>query len=172
MDTKGKFIVLEGIDGCGKSTQSKMLFDKMQEFEIPSYLTSECSHGPVGQLIRSDYLSGKRKADPQLMQLLFAADRLDHITNQEDGMLNQINSGTNVICDRYYLSSLAYHASDYIGTISYMDSMNFIIGANKINRNKMTPDITIFIQMDPGEAIKRLNNRTGIKEIYEDIETL
>lgn len=172
MDMKGKFIVLEGIDGCGKSTQAKMLFNKMQESEIPAFLTQECSHGPIGMLIRKEFLSGNRKTDPKVTNLLFAADRLDHITNADDGMLGKVNNATNVVCDRYYLSSLAYYAQEFLGSAKYLEELHFIINANMMNKALMTPDITVFIQMDPSEAIKRLNNRTGIKEIYEDIETL
>lgn len=170
---KGKFIVVEGIDGSGKSTQCKMLKAKMEYLEIPTELTCECSHGPIGKVIRNDFLSGKRKSDPRITNLLYAIDRLDHITNEEDGMLQYIDKGIHVISDRYYLSSIAYYGSEFFGTPQFEEQVRFILEQNRMNRELMIPDITIVIDIDPSAAMERIvSGREGHAEIYETAEKL
>ena len=92
MDSKGKFIVFEGIDGSGKSTQINFLVNKLKEAGISYYTTAEPSDGPIGVMIRQ-ILTGERKMDNKVIAALFAADRLDHILNEENGILNKIENG-------------------------------------------------------------------------------
>ena len=97
---RGKFIVFEGIEGSGKSTQTKMLSDYFKSNNIWVHQTREASDGPIGKMLRETYLSGKRKVDTRIINLLYVPDRLDHITNEEDGILSILESGINVISDR------------------------------------------------------------------------
>jgi len=111
---RGKFIVIEGIDGSGKTTQVKKIEKLLTHNDFHVHVTRECTDNPIGKLLRNLYLSGKRKCDERVINMLYAADRLDHITNEEDGMLNILNEGIHVLSDRYYLSSLAYDTYHYI----------------------------------------------------------
>lgn len=166
---KGKFIVFEGIDGCGKSTQAKEIKRLMDEKKIPTHLTREASDGPIGKLLRSEYLSGKRVSDPKVINLLYPADRLDHITNQQDGMLTYINYGTHVLCDRYYMSTMAYYSAEYYGLPDFTDELLFSLEINKHSRELMIPDVTIFIEVDPEIALERIREERDISNlaIYE-----
>ncbi|MCM1230757.1 MAG: dTMP kinase [Ruminococcus flavefaciens] len=173
LQEKGKFIVIEGIDGSGKTRQTSMLESKMDSLGILTYFTMECSRGPIGMVIRNDYLSGERKSDPRITNLLYAIDRLDHITNEDDGMLRFINDGLNVVSDRYYLSSIAYYSSEFFGTPEYENQMKFILDQNQMNRELLIPDLTIVLTIDPKDAMERISRgRKGHVEIYESIDKL
>ena len=107
---KGKFIVFEGIDGSGKSTQIKLLYKYLTSKGVPCYTTFEPTDSPFGSLIRQ-CLSGRIETDDKTIAGLFVADRLDHLYNAKCGLIEKINSGITVLCDRYYLSSYAYHGA-------------------------------------------------------------
>ncbi len=111
---KPLFIVIEGIDGSGSSTQTKMLYEALTNLNHKVKLTHEPSDGPIGVMIRQIF-KGRIKVckDPHLFDLqmgyLFAADRHDHLHNETDGVIKLLNDGNTVISSRYYFSSLAYH---------------------------------------------------------------
>lgn len=175
MSNRGKFIVFEGIDGSGKTTQSKRLADLIGQKD-KSYWTSECSTGPIGRVIREEFLSGKRKSDPRITNLLYAVDRLDHITNDIQGMLKYLEKGFHVICDRYYMSSMAYYALDFYDRPyeEYVESMQFIYKQNQMNKELLTPDVTFFIDVPIQTALNRINmtREANQLEIYETPEKL
>ncbi len=163
MKNRGKFIVFEGIDGSGKSTQMKLLAKKLEEKGIKTRLTLEPTYGLVGDTLHR-ILSGKIKADPKVTAALFVADRLDHLTNQEDGVLKSLDAGETVICDRYYFSSYAYQSTEV--------PSEWVIDANKLCAQTLRPDVTLFIDISPQVAMERiLSNRESI-EIYETEEKL
>lgn len=159
----GKFIVFEGIDGSGKSTQVATLADAFRREGRAVHTTREPTDGPIGQLIRQG-MRGRLQFDDRVIAALFAADRVDHLTNAVDGMLSLISSGTTVISDRYYLSSYAYH-SDFTG-------IEWVVSANEIATNLMRPDMTIFLDIDPKIALSRLEVNRTVREKYEHIERL
>ena len=169
---RGRFIVVEGLDGSGKTTQSDILCQRLETAGIQVHHTAECSNGPIGRVIRNDYLSGKRKADPRITNLLYAVDRLDHITNEEDGMLWKVNQGIYVVSDRYYLSSVAYYAQEFFGTSLYENQMDYIIQQNAINFELLRPDVTIFLDIPAEEAHKRISSRDRPIEIYEYVDKM
>ena len=158
MDNKGKFIVFEGIDGSGKSTQIKFLADKLKEAKIAYEITAEPSEGPVGVMIRQ-ILTGERKMDNRVIAALFAADRLDHILNEEHGLLNKIENGTTVICDRYYFSSYAYNGVDM--------PMEWVIAANSQSSRLLKPIVNVFIDLDPDVALERIARNRQRTELFE-----
>ncbi|MDD6441591.1 MAG: dTMP kinase [bacterium] len=158
MDNKGKFIVFEGIDGSGKSTQIKFLADKLKEAKIAYEITAEPSEGPVGVMIRQ-ILTGERKMDNRVIAALFAADRLDHILNEEHGLLNKIENGTTVICDRYYFSSYAYNGVDM--------PMEWVIAANSQSSRLLKPTVNVFIDLDPDVALERIARNRQRTELFE-----
>ena len=164
----GKFIVIEGIDGSGKSTQVELLKNKLPEF----HFTREASDGPIGTLLRRLFLTGERQCDERVINMLYVADRLDHITNKTDGILKSIISGCNVICDRYYLSSMAYNSYMMETNEKMYKMINQTISMNAVNMSSLRPDLTIYIDTPPEVACQRINIRNEDKAIYETPEKL
>src|SRR5436309_1713570 len=160
--TPGRFIVFEGLDGAGTTTQAKMLAERLQGRGRTVYVAHQPSEGPVGLLIRQ-ILAG-RAATPQAdgklgvvdergMALLFAADRLDHLASQIEPRLAR---GEDVVLDRYVLSSLAYQGA----TVSH----EFIQAANRYARK---PDLTLFLYVPAPVALERVRKRGAKLERYE-----
>ncbi|MCF6247190.1 MAG: dTMP kinase [Desulfobacula sp.] len=164
---KGRFIVFEGIDGSGKSTQIKMLSDRLSKTGIQSYSTFEPTDGPIGTLIRQ-MLIGDLATDQRTIASLFAADRTDHLVNKKNGVCHKTDQGQVVLCDRYYFSSYAYHAQ-------YID-MAWVINANALNAQLLRPDLTVFIDVDPDNCFERIKKRIkqkgGSLEMYEKIDIM
>lgn len=164
METKiGKFIVIEGIDGSGKTTQVKLLIERLMKTNIEFNQTVEPSPSPIGKLIRQEYLSGNTKTDEKVITMLFAADRFDHILNPINGIIAQLNKGINVICDRYYLSSLGIQGA-------MIGSIDFPFQCNRINIDTLRPDMTIFLDIAPETSMARISKNRRNLEIYETIE--
>ena len=161
--TQGKFIVFEGIDGSGKTTQVKRLADRLIKEKKKVYKTFEPTDGSVGLLIR-EIMANKIKADNKTIALLFAADRIEHVVNNTNGIIKILKEGINVISDRYYFSSYAYHSP-------YMDTEQ-IIRANTVSAQLLRPDINIFIDIEPQTAFNRLQKKESPLELYEDIDNL
>ena len=159
MNTKGKFIVFEGTDGSGKSTQIKLLEEYLSCKGVSCVRTSEPTHSPFGALLR-DCLTGRLDTDEHAIAALFAADRLDHVLNSSDGMLKTIESGVTVLCDRYYISSLAYNGG-FVST-------DWVFELNSQAMRLLRPDLTIYLDVDPEEAISRVEKR-GEPERYETL---
>jgi dTMP kinase len=99
----GRLIAVEGLDGAGKGTQVELL---RRRLERPAYVTYEPTDGPIGLQIRLA-LAHRVKVSAAALAALFAADRVDHLY-REDGILEHLLRGIDVISDRYYLSSFAY----------------------------------------------------------------
>lgn len=164
---KGIFIVFEGIDGSGTSTQSKLLAKFLcSRFHNPIILTNEPSDSEIGQLIRSLLL--KKDDDPthnnsplfnKQMTLLMAADRCHHVKSV---ILPALKQGRIVICTRYVFSSIAYQGIDS----QSIDLVNFI------NQGFPDPDVLFYLDLDPFKAIERIESRGREKDIYETIDRL
>jgi dTMP kinase len=158
---RGTFIVFEGIDCSGTSTQAQLLTTGLRREGRRVLLTSEPSHGPVGQLIRSYFSerissSFNRSARDKFFGCLFAADRLDHVFNPVDGVVKQLSEGTDVVCTRYKFSSLAYNAETD-------DERSFVIAANS---ELPSPDMLIYLRCPLEVALHRMHERVT-KETYE-----
>jgi len=158
---KGLFIVFEGIDGSGTSTQASLLENYFLNNYKKAILSPEPSSGPIGNLIRQILkkrvilTEDSQKFDAQ-MAYLFAADRHDHLYNDIDGVFKLINEGCHVICTRYYFSSLAYNCQT-------KEDWNFI---KTLNQRFPNPDLVIYIDLPVERSLKRLSDRPQ-KEIYE-----
>jgi dTMP kinase len=112
--TRGRLIVLEGIDGSGTTTQTECLVEHLRRRGRTAIPTREPSAGPIGRLLREALLGQHRmprgsSMDGRTMALLFAADRLDHLQREVEPLLAE---GTDVVSDRYLMSSLAYQAEE------------------------------------------------------------
>jgi dTMP kinase len=160
---RGAFIVFEGIDGSGKSTQARLLAARLQDAGVPVHQTAEPTNGPVGTLIRNGF-NRRVDLDDRVIASLFVADRLDHITNAHDGMLGIVERGTTVVCDRYHLSSQAYQASD-VGS-------DWIASSNSISTDLMLPDLTIYLDVSPEVALERLASGRTTTDRFEVDERL
>ena len=161
--TKNLFIALEGIDGSGKSTQIKLLADKLTTAGHKVYTTFEPTNGTIGSLLRN-ILKGSIKADERTIAGLFLADRLDHILNEDNGLLKKLSEGYTVITDRYYFSSYAYHGT-------HMD-MDWVIASNKMCADLLRPDVTVFIDVPPEVSMQRINANRQTAELYETLDNL
>jgi dTMP kinase len=160
---KNLFIVFEGIDGSGKSTQVKLLKESLTNDGHKIYNTFEPTDSPIGSLIRNIF-NRRIQSDNRTIAALFVADRLDHLLNPINGILKKLNEGYTVICDRYYFSSYAYHSDDL--------SLNWLVEANSQSKDLLKPDINLFIDIDPEISMERLNKDRSSLEIFENIEKL
>lgn len=163
INTKGAFIAFEGIDGSGKSTQIFYLLKRLKEKNIRCYETREPTDSPIGSLIHQ-IMTGRIQTDNKVIAALFVADRLDHLTNNIDGICQKIDEGITVISDRYYFSSYAYHSVDM--------EMDWVIDANSVCAKYLKPTCTIFIDVNPDEAIKRIYKDRFKSELFETRERL
>lgn len=160
--TKGLFIVFEGIDGSGTSTQAILLKNKLLASQYAAILTSEPSEGPIGNMIRQcmkgrlRFTTNPLSFDKQ-MAYLFAADRYDHLHNDIDGVLKLTAQGTHVISTRYFFSSYAYHSND-------QDSFAFV---KKLNENFPNPDLVVYLKNSVECSIERMATRSH-KDAYEN----
>jgi dTMP kinase len=160
---KNLFLAFEGIDGSGKSTQSKLLAEKLKEKGLNVYHTTEPTDSPIGAMIRKIFRH-EMEADHRTIAGLYVADRLDHLTNSKNGLIKKLEEGYTVISDRYYFSSYAYQGTHM--------SIDWVIAANSQSAELLRPDLNIFIDVSPELCMKRLNkNRTQI-ELYESLENL
>lgn len=160
---KGVFIAFEGIDGSGKGTQAARLAERLKKMGVDFYSTFEPTYSPIGSLIRN-VLTGRIACDNLSVAALFAADRLDHLQNNRDGILSKINGGTSVICDRYYFSSYAYHSVDM--------PMKWVMDANSQAAALLRPTVTVFIDITAEEAMKRIYAGRFDTELFENTERL
>ena len=160
---KNFFVAFEGLDGSGKSTHVKLLAEKLRGQGLNIYTTAEPTTSRIGQIIK-DIFKHKMEADHRTIAALYAADRLDHLTNKTDGILKKLEEGYTVITDRYYFSSYAYHGT-------HMD-INWVINANSLSADLLRPDLNIYIDISPDESMKRLSKARDSIELYESIENL
>ena len=148
------FIVLEGIDGAGTSTQIKKLVQSNPDKYIA---TAEPTSGPIGKFLRQ-MLAGDFKVDERTNAYLFAADRCEHIFGQ-GGVKELCESGKTVVSDRYFFSSLAYQSVSCGLELPQLLNSPFPL-----------PEYLFFFEINPEISLARVNKRTGTKEIYENIE--
>ena len=153
MRKKGIFIVIEGLDGSGKTTQANFLTRKLEKTHKVLF-TAEPSHGKIGTFIREDCLYEEKRLPTEAEALLFAADRIEHIQNEVAPALDE---GKLVICDRYIYSSLAYQGSAGL-------SLDWI---KTINARALKPDFSIFIDVAPEKVIERLQRKKSVMETLE-----
>jgi dTMP kinase len=150
-----KFIVLEGLDGAGTTTQMQLLADRLTRDRTPHVATWEPTDGPIGTLIRS-ILAQEAKAHPRTIALLFAADRSEHLYAPGSGIEARARKGEVVICDRYLFSSLAYQSIEC--------GLEYVQG---LNAGFPLPQCTIFLDT-PVEVCQQRLVRRGRPELYDD----
>jgi dTMP kinase len=162
----GVFVVFEGIDGAGTTTQAERYAQHLRSRRRMVHVTREPSGGPVGSLIRlvlTHRLSFPAIPNAQIMALLFAADRLDHA---EEDVAPHLRDGSVVISDRYDLSSLAYQSA----TANAGASDDVVAWIRQLNRYVLRPDVTFVLDVDPNVAAARRRARGGAHELFDDAD--
>lgn len=159
---RAPFIVLEGLDGAGTTTQSHRLVAALEAGGRRAHFTREPSDGPVGTMIRQALggrltRPGGDRLTPETLALLFAADRVDHLASDIDRLCA---SGVTVVCDRYVLSSVAYQGQELDPAF-----------VRAINARARAPDLTLFVRVSPETALERRRGRHLGEELYEKLET-
>lgn len=160
---RGKFIVFEGLDGSGKSTQISMLSEKLKLLGRKVYCTAEPTNSATGGLIR-DTLSNNYKRDATELAGLFLSDRIAHNVNPVWGIKKFLDDGIDVICDRYYYSSFAYQG---LGT-----DLSWIMDMNLNCPEIMKPDLCIFLDVDYRKCKARVDEERPHLEIFEGDESI
>jgi len=150
---KGKFVVVEGLDGSGASTQVAMLSEYLASKRYKVLVTKEPTNNLIGGLIRGQ-LTHEWKSNPECLQLLFAADRSHHI---EKEIIPALEKGMIVISDRYMYSSLAFGSIDC--DIEWLKS---------INAKFLKPDVSIILNVPPEVSLERIGHARAGFELFED----
>jgi len=152
------FVVLEGIDGCGKSSVARLAADR---FGKRAALTREPTDSWIGKAVRK---GEKGEVSPYTDALLFMADRAQHTLEIADLM----KKGRLVVCDRYYHSTVAYQTSS-LRRKGLGDNFSWLLDAN--TRISIHPDITFVLEVDPETALERIKNRSELSR-FEKLDFL
>ncbi len=150
---KGAFIVLEGGDGSGKTTQARSLQSALRHEGHKAHSTAEPSRSTVGRLIRRRILHGK-KTSPEVEALLFAADRFLHL---ESEILPALADGKIVLCDRYVYASFAYQGAQGVNA----DWLR------EINRFAVKPDLALYLDVPAETGMSRIRRKKSVLEKLE-----
>jgi dTMP kinase len=153
MSTAGRFIVLEGIDGSGTTTQAARLVAALRAAGHAVVGTREPSDGPIGVVLRQALTRRLVGLSDRTLALLFAADRLDHLASVVEPALAE---GKLVVSDRYVLSSLAYQGMRL--PLRWVETLNAAA---------RPADLTLYLEVDPGTAARRRQGRGGREELFD-----
>lgn len=160
-----KFIVIEGLDGTGKTTQIKKLAEYLETAGEKVHVTCEPTEAESGRLIRR-VLSGEIPSSPWATAALFLADRINHNTDPENGIRKYLADGCTVISDRYYYSTFAYQGCE----TDLAWAMDIHYRCPELTK----PDIVIFLTMPVDKCLERIraNRPASAIEIYENETSL
>jgi len=148
---RGFFIVLEGIDGCGKTVHSKALCEALKKLSYDVAYTTEPSESQIGRLIELEFLQ-KAKVSPQVEALLFAADRFDHLTFE---VLPMLNANKIVVSDRYVYSSLAYQGAQGL-------KLDWI---REVNYFATRPNLALYLDVPAEVGLSRKRGRSVLEKL-------
>ncbi len=155
----GKFIAVEGLDGSGSTNQAELIAQYLKNDKKNVWLTREPTNSLIGVVIKS-HLSGDWKIDSaEGLQLLFAADRANHL---EKEIIPRLKNGINIISDRYFLSSIAYGSID----ISNTDWLC------QINDPFILPDLTVLIKASAKTCLKNIKEDNKALTLFASEEKL
>lgn len=164
---KASFIVFEGLDGSGTSTQAQLLLQYYIHHNYQAIISPEPTSGPIGKFIRSvlnqqvDLEAKTSESFDQQMSYLFAADRYYHLYNKTNGVVNLLQNHITVISTRYYFSSFAYHCHQ---------SQDWEL-VKRLNQGFPPPDLFIYLDIPLAVSLARLETRSQ-REIYENQQKL
>ncbi len=156
---RGKLITFEGIDGCGKSTQARLLFQKLKQIGVECILTREPGGSVGAEEIRNLLVTGTRNRwSPETEALLFTAARRDHI---EKIIIPSIKDNQIVISDRFFDSTRIYQGTGQIDLSNLVDKLHRLV-------IKLIPNLTFIIDMEPEQALKRGLDRSSGEDRFEE----
>ena len=158
IEKHGRFIVFEGIDGAGTTTQSELLFNNLKSNGIDCLLTREPWNSHPG-ILATKAIKKEKNIGATSLQLLFCADRAEHL---EKEIIPALEEGKIVICDRYYYSTLVF------GELSKVEKKLI----EKINDYFLKPDICFLLDCDPEIALGRIKKRGEKEEKFEKLPLL
>jgi len=147
---QGKFITFEGIDGSGKSTQLRLLAEKLRARGVDVVTTCEPGGTPLGRALREAFLETEENVAPMAELLLFAADRAQHV---EFLIKPALRENRVVISDRYADATVAYQGA---GRGFAEDTVNQAIG---LATGGLMPDLTLFLDISVDTAVGRMRAR-------------
>lgn len=157
----GRFVVFEGLDGSGTTTQVALLADRLRSAGRRVEVTGEPTTGPFGAVLRQ-VIERRVAVDRYALAAGFAADRSDHLSNPVNGIEPALASGSWVVCDRYVMSSLAYQSGDVV-------PMDAVVA---LNAGFRIPDLTLFFDADVEVCVERADRRSGREELFHDVAAL
>jgi len=161
MAKRGILVALEGVDGCGKSTQAELLASALRERGLEVVLTCEPTDSPLGQQIREYFQGPERYLSPKEELNLFMADRREHVAEVIEPALEE---GKIVITDRYYYSSVAYQGA--LGL-----DPDRILAQNEVL--SVRPDLTVILTLPVAQALARLSKTPQrARQVSEDLAYL
>ena len=155
------FIVFEGLEGCGKTTQLRLLAAHLTSRGIAHITTRQPSDNPIGTLMRTT-TDGNMTLENETMALLVAADRYQHM---HDIVNPALKAGQRVLCDRYYYSSFACQGID-------ADVYARVALYNQCVIAQRKPDITFFINTSPEECMRRITTHRKSLGMYDSVSQL
>ncbi len=163
--SEGVFIVMEGLDGCGKSTQTALLKAYLTQSGRAVVCTAEPTEEATGKLLRR-VLSGEIPCDPATAAALFAADRVRHNLLPETGIQALLQRGVIVLCDRYYYSSMAYQGAQA--------DPDWVRRLNRENPYIRRPDLCLFLEAPVDVCLSRIRagRKPDDREIFENRRSL
>jgi len=156
-----KFIVFEGLEGSGKTTQLRLLAEILAQKDIPHITTRQPSDNPIGTLMRT-VTDGFLPMENETMALLVAADRYQHVCHE---IIPALHAGKWVLCDRYYYSSFACQGVDPC-VFSRIADYNALVMAS------CKPDITFFLDVQPQECLRRIQTNRNYGGMYDSLTQL
>ncbi len=162
----GKFIVFEGIEASGKTTQTKKVAELLSKTE-KIFATKNPTDGEIGAFIRKEILTGNKKHIPPVSyQYLFAADRVI----QQYQIIEKLKQGITVVCDRYFWSAVAYGIADREGTDyeNWEEVSVVALSLLSMYHQFLLPDLSIYLDVSLEESARRISNSAKHTEIYDN----
>ncbi len=162
----GKFIVFEGIEASGKTTQTKKIVELLAKTQ-KVFVTKNPTDGEIGTFIREEILTGNKKHIPPVSyQYLFAADRVI----QQGQVIEKLKKGITVVCDRYFWSSVAYGIADREGTDyeNWEEVSVVALSILSMYHQFLLPDLSIYLDVSLAESARRISDSAKHTEIYDN----